>query len=210
MFNVYMFFALVGGTVLICQFVLTLVGMGGDHAEMGGHAGGEVGGAFADGSSDFASPDGHDAGGHHGSTWLFGVITFRTLVAATAFFGLCGLVADSLQQPPVLQFIVALAGGAVAMYTVHYILKLFGRFSEDGTVRIRRAIGEEGTVYLSIPPLRSGIGKIHLNVQHRLMEYPAVTAGDEKLPTGTKVVVTGVTGSDTLEVEALAKTVAHT
>ena len=35
------------------------------------------------------------------------------------------------------------------------------------------------------------------------MEYPAVTATEEKLATGAKVVVIGVIGSDTLEVEPL-------
>ncbi len=33
--------------------------------------------------------DGHDAAHAHGSTWLFGVISFQTVVAALTFFGLC-------------------------------------------------------------------------------------------------------------------------
>jgi hypothetical protein len=201
MVSLFAFFALVGGTILVCQFVLTLVGLGTDHADFGGMHDADAGSGFADLHHDVASPEGHDAGGHHGSTWLFGIVSFRTLVAAATFFGLGGLVAESLRQSPVVQVGVALACGAAAMYAVHGVMRLFGNLAEDGTVRIRRAIGEEATVYLSIPPQRSGVGKVHLSLQQRLMEYPAVTAGDVRLAVGAKVRVTGVVGTNTLEVE---------
>ena len=71
----------------------------------------------------------------------------------------------------------------------------------DGTVRIQRAIGQHGNVYLRIPANRSGSGKIQFNLQNRTMEYLAVTAGQE-LPTGAKVVVVGVVNPTTLEVQA--------
>ena len=75
--------AVVGGTILICQFVLTLVGLGGEHgvdfshdvahdfAADSGHAAGSDGASGDDGS-------GHDAGHQHGSSWLFAAISFRT------------------------------------------------------------------------------------------------------------------------------------
>lgn len=206
MVNLFTFFALVGGTILVCQFVLTLVGWGGDHAHGGdiGHA--ELHGDHGGLDHDMTSPDGHDAHGHHGSTWLFGVLSFRTLVAAATFFGLGGLVADSLKQPPAAQLTGALAAGIAAMYAVHSVMRLFSRLGEDGTMRIRRAIGKQGTVYLSIPPARSGTGKIHVSVQSRLVEFPAVTAHAEKLAIGAKVFVTGVIGTDTLEVEPVPET----
>jgi hypothetical protein len=207
MVSLFAFFAIVGGTILVCQFVLTLVGVGADHADFSGMHGADTGGGFADLHHDVASPEGHDAGGHHGSTWLFGILSFRTLVAAATFFGLGGLVAESLRQSPVVQVVVALACGAAAMYAVHGIMQLFGKLAEDGTVRIRRAIGQEGTVYLSIPPQRSGVGKIHLSLQQRLMEYPAVTAGHVRLAVGARVLVTGIVGTDTLEVESLGEQV---
>jgi hypothetical protein len=62
-----------------------------------------------------------------------------------------------------------------------------------------RTVGQCGTVYLPIPGQKSGRGKVQINLQNRTMEYPAVTAQDS-LPTGSKVVVVGVIGSDTIEV----------
>jgi membrane protein implicated in regulation of membrane protease activity len=164
-------------------------------------------GTGMDMAGDVGSVDGHDAHGHHGSTWLFGVLSFRTMVAALAFFGLGGLVAESLQQPSTVQVVVALAAGAAAMFVVHSVVRLFSRLNEDGTVRIQRAVGREATVYLTIPPQNSGSGKIHINLQDRLMEYAAVTPNGEKLSTGAKVMVIGVAGVDTLEVEPLREKV---
>jgi hypothetical protein len=67
-------------------------------------------------------------------------------------------------------------------------------------VRIERAVGRPGTVYLRIPAHKSGAGKIHVNVQNRTMEYEAMTT-HELLPVGAKVVVVNVLGPDTVEVE---------
>jgi hypothetical protein len=73
------------------------------------------------------------------------------------------------------------------------------RLQSDGSVRIGRAVGHGGTVYLPIPGHKEGVGKVLLNVQNRTMEYQAVTSEDP-LPTGCKVVVVAVLGSDTVEV----------
>jgi membrane protein implicated in regulation of membrane protease activity len=207
MTGLFLILAVVGGTVLICQFVLTLVGLGGDHGvdfahdvphDFSGGAGHDVhvGGAHgADGA-------GHDAHGHHGSSWLFSVISFRTLVAAATFFGLAGLAAESAGQPLPAQLLLALAAGVGAMYGVHWIVRAMGRLSEDATQKIHHALGQEGTVYIPIPPAKAQTGKVQVRLQNRLVEYEAVTNSPQKLATGTKVRVIGIAGS-TLEVEPL-------
>jgi hypothetical protein len=189
--------AIVGGTVLVCQFVLTLVGLGGDHGFDVSH----------DVSTDIghdlsADGTGHDAHGNHGSSWLFGVISFRTLVAAAAFFGLVGLAAESANQSAGVSLLLATAAGIGAMYGVHWIVRTMGRLGEDGTVRIHSALGQEGTVYIPIPAGKAQAGKIQLRLQNRLVEYEAVTGGPDRLATGTKVRVVGITGT-MLEVEPL-------
>ncbi len=195
---IFMFCAVVGGTILVCQFVLTLVGFGG-HGLHFGTDGTDVGHDL--GGVDHAdSPDGHDAHGHHGSTWLFSVISIRTLIAATTFFGLGGLLAQSLEARPLQQLVVGLVMGGAAMVGVHKLMGLFYRLSEDGTIKIQRAVGLNGTVYVPIPANKSGSGKVHLSLQNRLMEYAAVTANGEKLATGAKVLVVDIVGADTLEV----------
>jgi membrane protein implicated in regulation of membrane protease activity len=199
--------AVVGGTVLICQFVLTLVGLGGDHVGMDGahdfHA--DVGHDVHIGGDHGAESAGHDAADSHGSSWLFAVISFRTLVAAATFFGLAGLAAQSADQPVGVQLLLGTVAGLGAMYGVHWMVRTMGRLGEDATIRVRSALGKEGTVYIPIPAAKAQAGKIQLKLQNRLVEYEAVTSGPARLATGTKVRVVGITG-DTLEVEPLAKT----
>ena len=205
LFWFFLLCAVVGGTVLICQFVLTLVGLGGDHIALGDVAHdftGDVGHDVHVGGTHGAESSGHDAQGHHGSSWLFAMISFRTLVAAATFFGLAGLAARSAGQNVGVQLLLAGVAGVAAMYGVHWMVRMMGQLGEDATVRIRHALGKEGTVYIPIPPAKAQAGKIQLKMQNRLVEYEAVTSSPEKLATGTKVRVVGITGG-TLEVEPL-------
>jgi hypothetical protein len=186
--------AVIGTTVMLCQFALTLLGITDvddfdvPHVDPAGDLGGDM-----------------DAHGHHahdhGSHWLFGVISFRTVVAALAFFGLSGLAAQSYGLTPGWKpLLIALAAGWAAMYSVHWIMRTLFRMKSEGNVRIEYSVGKAGNVYLRIPANRAGSGKITLNMQNRTMEYQAVTAGDA-LPTGANIVVVGVVGPDTVEVE---------
>ncbi len=210
--------AALGGTVLLLQFGMALVGLGG-HAldadaphDIGHGFGGDAdGGDFdADGgdldAGAFHGDHGgdasieHDAGGaHHGTDWLFGVLSFRTIVAALAFFGLAGLAADAAETPRSTTLLIAVAAGAAAMVAVYWMMRGLRELRSEGNVRIGRALGCCGSVYLRVPANNSGSGKIQLNLQNRTMEYLAVTNGPE-LPTGTKVVVVSVVDPTTLEV----------
>ena len=85
--------ALVGGTIMVLQFVMLFVGLGDTHDidvvddlpdDLPGH---------------FDHDVAHDAD-HHDSTGFFRVISFRTVVAALAFFGLAGLASYSADVQP--------------------------------------------------------------------------------------------------------------
>lgn len=216
--TVYSICAAVGGTLIVLQFVMTLMGMGGDHdVDAGGHdfGGHDVGGndlgqdvgghdmdvhdaGGHDASADHSS-EGHQAQGHHATNWLFGVISFRTLVAGAAFFGLTGLAMEQAGAEAPLSIVTALAGGGIAIFIVAWVMRSLSQLNVDGTVRIRQALGSTGTVYLPIPGGKVGMGKVHVSVGGRLMEYRAITSFAD-LPSGTKVVVVKVVGSDTVEV----------
>lgn len=199
--TLFLLCAVIGGTFLVCQFVLTLVGMG-DHGHGFDHpAGGDAGHDFAAHSGNHTADGQHQTADGHDSTWIFGVITFRTVVAAVAFFGLAGKAGSAAGLEPQVVLPIALGCGAAAMYGVYFMMRSLHAFNTDGTVRIERAVGKSGRVYLPIPEHNSGAGKIHLKLQNRLVEYQATTS-HERLPSGASVVVVGVVGPDTVEVEA--------
>jgi len=169
--TLFLWCAILGGTVLVFQLVAGFVGLEHGHAH-DGH--------FGDGASEGLN-----------------LLSVRSIAAGIAFFGLIGLAALSLG--PVIALASALAGGAVAMVSVAALIKTFGRLERDGTLSLFSAVGTTGSVYLSIPGRREGAGKVHVTVQSRLVECRAVT-DEEHLPTGTPILVVDVDGSDTVVV----------
>jgi hypothetical protein len=210
MVYVYLIAFLVGGTVMLLQFVISLFGVAG-HSDAGdGHDFHDGGGHDGDGHDVGHEGDGQDAHAGHGhgthaagqdsaAAWFASLLTFRTVVAALTFFGIGGLAALEARLDPVLSVGVALAAGVGALLLVATLMRSLGKLRSDGSARIQRAVGLTGTVYLGIPGNRTGTGKVTLNLQNRTVEYQAVTQQQE-LPTGTKVKVVAVLGSDTVEV----------
>jgi serine/threonine protein kinase len=192
--------AVVGGTLLACQFLLALLGLGHHGADSGGEASHDFGGHDHGGDQHGA----HDADHESQVSWFTGLLTFRTVVAALLFFGLAGRTADAAEVDPTTALGVGLAAGAGALFLVAWAMRSLYRLRADGTVRIERSVGRSGTVYLPIPANRGGAGKVLLNVQNRTVEYQAVTA-HQSLPTGAPVTVLAVVNADTVEV-ALADT----
>jgi len=208
MTTLFMICALFGGTLLVCQSVLTLIGLSGDHdlaGDGGGHDfGHDLGGHDANGDTQGAGQS--NSAHQHDSTWFFGIVTLRTVVAALTFFGLAGMAAQSSEVAPIPTLAIAVLSGFAAMVAVHWMMKQISRLKADGSVRIDRAVGMTGTVYLKIPGHLGGAGKIQLNLQNRTVELSAWTDRAE-IATGATVTVTRIVGHDSVEV-TLANTAA--
>ncbi len=208
----YLTCALIGGTLVVCQFLLTLLGMGGHHDAGGGHdfAGHDVGhdlGGHDAGGHDTASHDSlHD---HHAeasaASWFLSVLTFRTVTAGAALFGLTGLFLAKLGADEAVTLGGAILAGLAALFTVRWLMGSLRQLNIDGTIHIRRSVGATGTVYLSIPANNAGAGKVLVTVSGRRLEYKAVSP-TEDLPTGAAIVVVSVVAADTVAVAAVPST----
>lgn len=194
--TIYLICACVGGTLLVCQLVAGLLGLGGHHGDVAGH---DLGGADHGFDHGHAGDQPHGGDQDKGSSRYLTLLSLRTITAALAFFGLVGMVGHTAGQDAVQSLLTATAAGAAAFGIVAYLMNSLHRLHADGTVRIERAVGRTATVYLRVPARRAGAGKVHLNLQNRTVEYQAVTTQDE-LPTGSKAVVVAVLGPDTVEV----------
>jgi hypothetical protein len=210
--TIYLIAAVVGGTVLVCQFVLTLMGLGDDGVDMGDASfdGDLPEGAMHGGAVDHHTTLSEAADGefqHPDSSWLFGILSFRTLVAAAAFFGAAGSAALGAGFSQPMSLIVAVAVGLGAMYGMYGLMRLISSLKSSGNERIRNALGRPATVYIPIPASRKGAGKVQLSMQNRIVEYQAVTEDDEPLKTGQSVQVVGIVGSDVVKVRRAAQAV---
>ncbi|MEQ8210055.1 MAG: hypothetical protein RH917_09505 [Lacipirellulaceae bacterium] len=218
--TIFLITAVVGGTVMVCQFALTVMGLAGDEVDGAGDfsADAEVGADFDTGgdvSGDLGDADGGDVDGDHQTHWseaddpdvshpdssgVFKIVSFRTMVAAIAFFGMTGAAARSAEIGPAPSILIALAGGFAAMYGTFYLMQSITKLDSSGNEDISNAVGQSATVYVPIPAAQGGMGKVQLSMQNRIVEFKAVTADAEPLKTGDAVEVISVTSGDTLEV----------
>ena len=113
-------------------------------------------------------------------------VSIFTVKSITAFFAVgswsglltCALVADKLQWVAIL---VALAAGAAGMSVMVLLLRAIVKLQCNGAFEIDKTVGQQATVYVSIPPARSGRGKITMNAQGKFVEIDAVTDADTRL-----------------------------
>ena len=193
MTHLFLVCAVVGGTLLVCQFLLSLFGIG-DHGADGHDA------HFEHGGHDHGHGD-HGHGNSSASAWLFSLLTFRSVVSAMTFFGIAGMAATRADWSRPATLVGAAAAALVTMLLVAAMMRSVVKLQSEGNLHIENAVGQTGTVYLTVPGNKTGVGKVTLSLQNRTAEFQAVTFQDQ-LPTGSKVVVVDVIGPETVEVIA--------
>ena len=176
--NFFLACALLGGAIVVLQLIF---GMAGAH--------------------DVPHETPHDLHGGHAEHPSEGLHLFsvRAVTAGLALFGAAGMGAMAVGIPGLLALPIAVVVGLAGMVGVAWALRAMLRLEDDGTVSIGGAVGTSGVVYLTIPGERSGAGKVHLTLQNRTVELPAVTPA-EALPTGAAVLVVDVVDPDTVVV----------
>ena len=185
--------AVFGGTVMVMQFLLTALGIGG-----------------GEGVDGIEIPDDTGAGPtieHHETLGILRILSFRTIVAGLTFFGLGGLAGGFAVKEfdlpsalkPYLSIGVAVLLGLSAVYIVHYLYRWMYALRYDGSVNLQTLTGTSGSVYVRIPPHGATGGKVLVNHQERTMEYEAITPGEE-LKAGTPIKVVRVVSETVVEV----------
>ncbi len=129
------------------------------------------------------------------------LFTLRGLIAFFVVFGWMGVVLLGSGVALPLAVIISAVCGFAIMVLLAYLFKAILKLRSDGNADNRNAVGTAGKVHLTIPPKRSGEGKVHLMLQGSYVERSAVTDSDEAIPTGTEVIVVGISGQTDLVVK---------
>ena len=145
----------------------------------------------------------HTAIGDGSNPSDFGTMQLFTLQGIMTFlcvFGWTGVICTSLGLHVAIAIIIALVLGFLAMLGVAKVLQLTRKLTQDGSLDVRRLLGEKGRVYIPSPANESGEGKVTIAAGERFIELSAVTDEQETIPTGTQVRIIDVRG-DVVAVE---------
>lgn len=196
--QVFACIAIPATVMLLIQMVLTLIGLGGD--EMGSDA--EADTADSDiGDSDIGDSEGSILEGdadHDIADGGLRVFTLRGFIAFFSVMGWTGTVCSGMDLYLPVTIAISAAAGLGAMFLIAAIMKWLLGLQYDGTENIKDALGVSGTVYMRIPPARSGKGKISAIIQGKLCEKYAVTDEETVINCDEEVTVIGISGEETL------------
>ncbi len=206
--------------VLVLQLIMLLIG-GSTDAEVGGgltdaqlpsgdisdvdisDTGALDGGGFdVDASTDGDISDGVQPGG--GRAFGLRLLSLRSIIAFFAVGGwMCYTMCYMLDW--YWAVVIAVASGFAAACAMAAALLGMEKMQGDGNIDPNNAIGKTGTVYLTVPPERTGKGKVNILIQERYAEYDAITNGSTALPTASEIKVVGYDGANVLIVEKYKK-----
>ena len=188
MLNVFIFCSFMGGTILVIQTLLSFMGLGDTETDVDVDTG-DVGDV-----DDSAIEHGHSSGFH-----IFKLLSFRTMVAGIAFFGLAGWGTLVSTGNPFFAILAAVFAAVVAILTIYFLYRSMSSLRYQGNVSSEKLVGAIGSVYVRIPAQGKGLGKVLVTQQNRTMEYEALSVGKE-LSTGTQITVIKVISPTTVEV----------
>ena len=97
--------------------------------------------------------------------------------------------------------LIAAISGFAMMLCVAFLLRAVMRLRSNGTADNRNAVGVSGKVYLTVPASRKGEGKVNIMLQGAYVERNAVTDESDPIPTGSEIIVVGVSGETSLVVK---------
>jgi len=214
--TIFLIAAVVGGTVMVCQFVMMFLGMGDDgsgdigadadlHMDVDGLEGviDGVDGLDADHQTSWSHAADADMG-HPDASRIFEILSFRSVVAAVAFFGFAGKASLASELSDSQSLLIGIAAGGAAMYGIYWVMLQIYRLRTSGNENINNAIGQPARVNVAIPKQGDGAGKVQLVLQNRSVEYEAVTSEQQPFKSGDQVVVVDILGPSKVLVESSA------
>lgn len=181
--TIYTVCAVAGGTILVLRLVLMLIGL-----DQGDSAGDSV--------IDHSIDDMGDHGAGHSGAFTF--LSLQSIAGFFTMFGLVGLGLLRIQVSDWLSLLGGMAAGALTAWATGMIFLSMRRLQSEGTLDIRNAIGQAGTVYLTIPA--EGTGVVNVTVQGTLRTMDAVSENGKPIATGKIVQVVGISAGKILVV----------
>ena len=140
---------------------------------------------------------GHGAEGHDISQDMEPTISFfsvKVLATLTMGFGAAGAIARQYGADYLVASLWGLGSGIVLSLLMYFVLDIIYKQQSSSMVETSSAIGQTGTVTVSIDP--NAIGEVGVEVSGRYMSYLAKASTSKPIPKGATVKVVNVVGSE--------------
>lgn len=115
--------------------------------------------------------------------------TVRNLITFFTMFGWSGLAAYKAGLHNAVVVLIALLSGTAIVALLLLIMKRAAGMRQSGTLQLKNAVSQVGETYLRIPAGRSGMGKVQVQVQGRLVELDAMTDDPADIASGRPIKV---------------------
>lgn len=126
-----------------------------------------------------------------GAVSLFSI---RSLVNFFVGFGWTGVsFYDDINSKAVL-YLLAICVGGLFSYATIFLIKKLKKLEHNGAYKIADCVGKTCDVYLRIPAVGEGRGKVQISLNGSIHEFDAVSTG-EAIATGKRVKVVAVEGT---------------
>jgi hypothetical protein len=149
-----------------------------------------------DDTGDFSDHGDHSSG--------LSIFSIRGIIAFFVGFGWSGVIALEADMGLMAAIAIGILVGGLLMLGIFFLMTSMLRLQSTGTLDYANAIGQTGSVYVTIPPGQKAGGQVELMLQGRLTMAEALFRGSEPLRPGTKIRVIEKIGHSTLIVEPLS------
>ena len=184
LYTIYLICAVVGGVILITRIVLIFLGI-----DQGEAAGGVDSALDLNVDGIPGIPDTHPG---------VAFLSMQSIAGFFTMFGLVGMGLLKINAPDILSLVGGLAAGVFTAWATGMIFWNMRRLQSEGTLVINNAIGQTGTVYLTIP--EQGAGVVNVTIQGAMRTLDAVSKNGRRIPTGSIVQVVAITAGKILVV----------
>lgn len=130
----------------------------------------------------------------------FQFFTLKNLIAFFTIFAWSGLASVQAGNSNGVTILISVASGLAMMTIMASIFYFMGKLTDSGTLNMKNAIGEIGTVYIPIKAGRGQMGQVQITIQGALRTLQAMTDDEEDLNVGTIVKVLDVVSENVLVV----------
>ncbi len=126
----------------------------------------------------------------HGIPFQF--LTLKNLVGFFTIFAWTGIACLQAGLSQGVTLLISTIAGLLMMVLMAGLYYMMSKANADGTMKIEKAVGKPGVVYLIVPGARRSMGKVQMKVSGSVRTLEAMTDDELDIPTGKIITVSSV------------------